>query len=135
MKKINSLVFIDDDYATNFYHKVIVRDSKLVENFTFFSEPEQALEYFKGLKGQENASFPDAIFLDINMPRIDGWTFLEEYAQIDIKKSPIIIMLSTSMNPSDQEKADNNPMVKGFKNKPLSEEHLVELQAELASLQ
>jgi len=131
MQKIKFLVFIDDDYATNFYHKIIVRDSGLVEKYTFFSEPEEALAFFEGLTKTENPEIPDAIFLDVNMPKIDGWEFLERYAKIEVIKSPIIIMLSTSINPSDEHKAINNPLVKGFKNKPLSEEHLRELQEEL----
>jgi len=131
MNKIKLLVFVDDDYATNFYHKVIVRDSGMVDEFMFFSEPEKALAYFAELKNQENPTIPDAIFLDINMPKIDGWEFLAQYAKIEVVKSPIIIMLSTSINPADEEKAINNPLVKGFKNKPLSEELLQELQEEL----
>lgn len=131
MEKIKLLVFVDDDYATNFYHKVIVRDSGLVEQFIFFSEPEKALAYFEDLNSQDNPIIPDAIFLDINMPKIDGWEFLERYAQIEVVKSPIIIMLSTSINPADEYKATSNPLVKGFKNKPLSEVHLKELQEEL----
>lgn len=131
MEKIKLLVFVDDDYATNFYHKVIVRDSGLVEDFLFFSEPEKALAYFEELTNKPDAIIPDAIFLDINMPRIDGWEFLEEYAKIEVLKSPIIIMLSTSMNPDDEQRAVMNPLVKGFKNKPLTEEHLKELQEEL----
>lgn len=131
MQKIKFLVFIDDDYATNFYHKIIVRDSGLVEKFIFFSEPEEALTFFKDLSEEENPEVPDAIFLDVNMPKIDGWGFLAKYGEIPILKSPIIIMLTTSMNPEDQLKADVNPLVKGFKNKPLTEEHLKELQKEL----
>jgi len=134
MEKIKLLVFVDDDYATNFYHKVIVRDSGLVEDFLFFSEPEKALEYFEELTTNPDAQIPDAIFLDINMPRIDGWEFLEEYAKIEVLKSPIIIMLSTSMNPEDEQKAVLNPLVKGFKNKPLTELHLKELQEELKEM-
>lgn len=131
MQKIKFLVFIDDDYATNFYHKIIVRDSGLVEKYTFFSEPEEALNFFKGLTEEDNPEIPDAIFLDVNMPKIDGWGFLTKYAEIPVLKSPIIIMLTTSMNPEDQLKAEDNPLVKGFKNKPLTEDHLRELQKEL----
>ena len=89
MEKIKLLVFVDDDYATNFYHKVIVRDSGLVENYLFFSEPEKALEYFTDLNNQENPIIPDAIFLDINMPKLKGLDFLRTLAN-----PPIIIITS-----------------------------------------
>lgn len=135
MQKIKFLVFVDDDYATNFYHKIIVRDSGLVEKWTFFSEPEKALAFFQDLTEAENPEIPDAIFLDINMPKINGWEFLEQYGKIAVLKSPIIIMLTTSMNPEDQAKAENNPLVKGFKSKPLTEEHLKALKEELEELE
>jgi len=131
MQKIKFLVFIDDDYATNFYHKIIVRDSGLVEKYTFFSDPEEALSFFKNLTEEEQPEIPDAIFLDVNMPKIDGWGFLEEYGKLPVVKSPIIIMLTTSMNPDDQLKAKANPLVKGFNSKPLTEDHLIALQKEL----
>jgi len=83
MEKIKLLVFIDDDYATNFYHKIIVRDSGLVDNYLFFAT------------------------------------------------AKIYIMLTTSLNPDDQEKAELNPLVRGLKNKPLTEAHLKELQKDL----
>jgi len=131
MEKINFLVFIDDDYATNFYHKVIVRDSGLVDNFLFFSTAKEALVYFTEQKESGSWVKPDAIFLDINMPEINGWEFLDLYKQSDIDKAPIYIMLTTSLNPEDMEKAELNPLVRGLKNKPLTEEHLLEIQAEL----
>ncbi len=131
MEKINLLIFIDDDYATNFYHKVIVRDSGLVDKFLFFSTAKEALTYFAEQKLAGNWEKPDAIFLDINMPEINGWEFLDLYAETDIDKAPIYIMLTTSLNPDDMEKAELNPLVRGLKNKPLTETHLREIQTDL----
>jgi len=66
MEKIKLLLFIDDDFATNFYHKIIVRDSGLVEKYLFFSSANEALSYFKEQAALGNPEKPDAIFLDIN---------------------------------------------------------------------
>ena len=131
MEKIKLLLFIDDDFATNFYHNIIVRDSGLVEKYLFFSSANEALAYFKEQATLGNPEKPDAIFLDINMPEINGWEFLDLYAQSDNDKSPIYIMLTTSLNPEDQQRAELNPLVRGLKNKPLTATHLEELQKDL----
>ncbi len=131
MEKIKLLLFIDDDFATNFYHKIIVRDSGLVEKYLFFASANEALIYFKEQQALGNMEKPDAIFLDINMPGINGWEFLDLYAKSDNDKSPIYIMLTTSLNQEDQQRAELNPLVRGLKNKPLTALHLEELQKEL----
>ena len=131
MEKIKLLLFIDDDFATNFYHKIIVRDSGLVEKYLFFASATEALIYFEEQLALGNPEKPDAIFLDINMPEINGWEFLDLYAQSDNDKAPIYIMLTTSLNPVDQERAELNPLVRGLKNKPLTETHIEEVQKEL----
>lgn len=131
MEKIKLLLFIDDDFATNFYHKIIVRDSGLVEKYLFFSSANEALLYFKEQAALGNPEKPDAIFLDINMPEINGWEFLDLYANTNNYKSPIYIMLTTSLNPEDQQRAELNPLVCGLKNKPLTAAHLEELQKDL----
>ncbi|MFK7981583.1 MAG: response regulator [Saprospiraceae bacterium] len=131
MERIKLLLFIDDDFATNFYHKIIVRDSGLVEKYLFFSSANEALVYFKEQAALGNPEKPDAIFLDINMPEITGWEFLDLYAESDNDKSPIYIMLTTSLNPEDQQRAELNPLVRGLKNKPLTATHLEELQKDL----
>ncbi|MEM6318263.1 MAG: response regulator [Bacteroidota bacterium] len=134
MEKINLLVFIDDDYATNFYNKIIVRDSGLVNNFLFFSSAEEALTHFQEQEASGNPTKHDAIFLDINMPGIDGWEFLDRYASFSSQKAPIYIMLTTSLNSEDLEKAELNSLVRGLKNKPLTMEHIKELQKDLAMI-
>jgi len=132
MEKIRLLLFIDDDFATNFYHKIIVRDSGLVEKYLFFSTAAEALTYFEEQKALGNQEKPDAIFLDINMPEINGWEFLDLYAETINDKSPVYIMLTTSLNPNDQQRAELNPLVRGLKNKPLTVTHLEELQKDLS---
>ena len=131
MEKIKLLLFIDDDFATNFYHKIIVRDSGLVEKYLFFQSAKEALAYFQEQLTLGNPEKPDAIFLDINMPEINGWEFLDMYAESANDKAPIYIMLTTSLNREDQERAELNPLVRGLKNKPLTEAHIEEVQKEL----
>ncbi|MEM1324285.1 MAG: response regulator [Bacteroidota bacterium] len=124
MKKFRLLVFIDDDKATNVYHRIIVESSKLCEEHRFFESPVEALEYFKQLATSESPVFPDAIFLDINMPVMDGWQFIEQYQQLDIQASPVVIMLTTSKFVKDIERGERIGIVHSLISKPLQVNHL-----------
>lgn len=134
MKKFNLLVFIDDDHPTNVFHKIIVEESKLCDTCLFFNSPIDALEYFEELSRNDNSVYPDAIFLDINMPELTGWEFLQKYQQIDIKQSPVVIMLTTSLLSRDLEKANDIGIVYKLINKPLDTAHLRTLNQELLEI-
>ena len=79
---------------------------------------QEALDYLSG-----PFPSPDLIFLDINMPCMDGWEFLDRYRQLprEGKDSPILVMLTTSLNPDDEMKTREMDEVAGFENKPLLE--------------
>lgn len=130
MSKFDFLMFIDDDFATNYYHEHIVKNSDVCERYKFYDRAADALEVLEDIKNGQGA-LPDVIFLDINMPMIDGWMFLEKYAELNIPETPIIVMLSTSLNPKDQERANASSLIHGFSNKPLTKALLQELKAKM----
>lgn len=118
MKKFKYLVFIDDHYPTNFYHRTIAREAEIADNMTFFEDPMEALRHLKEI-GEEDLK-PEIIFLDINMPEVNGWEFTELYKQNIGHTSSKIIILTTSSDPADKERAQKNDFIHDFMSKPLS---------------
>ncbi|MBT29614.1 MAG: response regulator [Thalassobius sp.] len=135
MKKINSILLVDDDDIINYLNKIIITRMDIALNVESVRSGDMALEYLKKITVEQNQQ-PELILLDINMPRMDGWQFLEEYKNIkhEFLKEPIIVMFTTSINPDDREKARHIVEVSGFKCKPLSEQILNELLLEFPEL-
>jgi len=124
MNTIPNVLLVDDDKSTNFIHQIIIEDARCVENVVVHNSATEALSYL------ENTSvLPDLIFLDINMPGMNGWEFLEQYGLLNkqLTDKIVLFILSTSMNPSDQQKANENEFVTRFLNKALTEELVLEI--------
>jgi CheY-like chemotaxis protein len=123
MKKLNCILLVDDNPADNEFHKIIINDSQVCDQVKIATNGRSALEYIvkSGKEGTVEFPKPDLIFLDINMPGMNGFEFLEEYHKLDenLKSKIVIIMLSTSLNPDDADKASRIDEVTEFMNKPL----------------
>lgn len=109
---------IDDDIINNMSNERIAKKLKLDVVFTSFLDPIEALHYLN-----TQNQLPDFIILDINMPRINGWEVLQKLNQQLINLP--VVMLTSSIDPSDQRKADDEPLVKGFMIKPLTGDMLL----------
>lgn len=121
-RKLNSIVLIDDDEATNFIHKIVIKKADVAEQIIAYQSAKEALSYLTSPLETGNYPQPDLILLDINMPVMNGWEFLEEYNKLSKEQQAkiVIIMLTTSENPHDKEKAMGYSIVNGFNNKPLT---------------
>ncbi|MDX1904325.1 MAG: response regulator [Thermonemataceae bacterium] len=116
----NKLYFvIDDDKINNLVCESVIRKADLNGKVMSFLRAEDALKYINNTSNQQ----PDVIFLDINMPGMDGWEFLEKYLQMPQGKAHIF-MLSSSINQGDFEKAKRYPRVLDYIVKPFSKEKL-----------
>lgn len=127
-KKLNCILLIDDDPDDNFFHQIVIKQMDIVNRINIASDGLEALTYLKG----ENSTPPELIFLDINMPRMNGWEFLAEYKHLhtEQKAKAVIIFLTTSANPEDIKRAKKIEEVSGFETKPLSRESLTEILQE-----
>jgi len=120
--KLNCVLLIDDDEATNFFHKIVIEEECEGLHIQAVPSAKEGLDFLLSKGAYSNHPKPGIIFLDINMPGMNGWDFLEEYNKLskDIHDSAVITLLTTSVNPDDQKKAATIPIVKEFVRKPLT---------------
>ncbi len=123
--KINLLV-IDDDDINIFIIKKIVEKTGLDINMVSKGNGQQAIDYIKETMANPE-KFPNLMLIDINMPIMNGWEFVEAYQSLDIKHSVDMYILSSSVYENDIEKTKSYVSVRGFISKPLSIERLIEL--------
>jgi CheY-like chemotaxis protein len=123
-------MLIDDNEDDNFFHSRVIRKNGLADNVLVMPSAREALEYLK-LKDPKRIK-PDLILLDINMPGMNGWEFLDAYQGLekDERSDMIIVMLTTSENPDDRRKSLAFNFVCNFQTKPLTKEKLQEVITE-----
>lgn len=119
------VLLIDDNEIDNYINKLIVTKSKKADLITVMDSGIGAIEFLNNLIKTEKP-FPEVIFLDIHMPEMNGFQFLEQYENFseDVKEKTIINMLTSSNNPDDIKRASECRYVKNFFSKPLGEDML-----------
>ena len=128
-KKYKRVMVVDDTYVDRFIAEKNIIKYNYAEEVLLMDSAQAALDCLASLVNTPEL-IPEVIFLDIRMPEIDGFGFLEEYEKLStlIKNKCVIMMLSTSLYPGDHEKVKNNGHVKGFVNKPLRKEVISSLK-------
>jgi CheY-like chemotaxis protein len=123
-------MIVDDDEPTNFFNQMIVEKSGCTDHIMVAQSGQEALEYLANsshtTEGDNSFPSPSLIFLDINMPAMNGWEFLEKYRKLskEQKAHIVVVMLTTSLFPEDLVKASEMPEISSFENKPLTPEKL-----------
>ncbi len=117
-------MLVDDNPDDNFFHERAIKQTNLTTSVVTKNTAQEALSYLKSKK-TNTCPHPDLIFLDLNMPGMNGWEFLQEYNQLDkaVQSKAVIIMLTTSENAEDIERA-STCFVSDFITKPLTKEKM-----------
>ena len=122
--KYNLILLLDDNFLDNSVNQKLIEMNKVADYVITHQSAKSTIDYLNSATDEE---IPDILFLDIIMPEMDGFQFLEEFGKMSskIQDKCKIIMLSTSDSFKDLNRANQNPFVHKFLNKPLTEEVLL----------
>lgn len=125
MPQNSSICIIDDDEVYKFFVQKILKIKKLAEDVLTFPDGEEAYDFIND-NWENPEKLPDIIFLDINMPIMDGFQFMEEYTKLKpkIDKKITIYMITSSIDPVDLERSKKYPEISDFVTKPITAEVL-----------
>jgi|SRR5688572_1924227 len=127
-KKLNCVLLVDDDDIVNHLHKNIIEGEGLSKHIQVADSVNLAIDLLNCPKVVDCKN-PDLILLDLNMPGLNGWDFLDTYHELQKEKgkNSLIIILTNSHNPYDKKKAESYSEVVGFRSKPLTDLMLHEI--------
>lgn len=119
---LDIILCVDDDPITLMLCKKVIIKANFSNTILTAKNGEDALQYFDSIIAQKEKKLPQLIFLDLNMPVMDGWEFLdnfntEKYSEVN---STRIIILSSTIDPEDLQKSKKYPMVIDFLSKPIT---------------
>jgi len=117
---LKRILYIEDDPVTAMLFKMIIRKNEFSESVDVCEDGMKALEYFENLKVTKEEP-PQVLFLDLNMPVLTGWEFLDIFKTKFVEDFPNlkILVVSSSVDPNDLQLANKNPMVMSFLSKPI----------------
>ena len=130
MKRINSIGVIDDDPITVFGIKKMLSALDVTDQIKTYANGKEAIDDIKSLMNN-GEGVPEILFLDINMPIMDGWQFLEEFIRLPLTKRIRINILTSSIDPADRQnweyyKAKTDHLI-DYKNKPIRKHEIQEI--------
>jgi len=128
MKPVKYVFLVDDDKLFVFLTRKTIEATNFDGDIREFGDGREAIDYLRDSATRDEV-LPDVIFLDLSMPIMDGWEFLEEYLLLDpaIRKNITLYICSSSISPHDIERAKNIGAVADFIIKPISKEKFIEM--------
>lgn len=130
MEKLNTVLIVDDDFINNFLTERIIKKMDIANNIKVLMNGYEGMTYLKETCQYDTKQCPELIFLDINMPVMDGFDFIEAFEHLPFPHKSKIVILTTSRHNSDIEKIS---ALGDFElvNKPLTQEKLLDCLAKV----
>jgi CheY-like chemotaxis protein len=127
---IKNLFILDDDIITTHLMKEMLNDVSFVKSFHIENNGWQALEYLQAIARKD--TFPDVLLIDLKMPEMDGYEFIEHFEEQFLSLHPAsnLLVLTSSVSEKDRQKAMRYKSVSNFIQKPLTEDKLAEIARE-----
>lgn len=131
--KYYAVMLIDDNEIDNLINQKMIEASGITQHIYTHTGARSAIEFLKNMEKLSDSGknvLPDLIFLDIDMPLMDGFQFLDEFEKLedDTKSRCSVVMLTSSISPADVNKSKKYEYVKKYINKPLSQDNLEKLK-------
>lgn len=129
MQKLGCVLLIDDSEADNFIHTRRLNKMNLADDIVVRTNGQEGIRYFTE---EDAVARPDILFLDINMPVMDGWEFLDRYQQLPAEQRArlTVLMIASSVSDGDHERANGYTCIDSRQTKPLTREKVRELLEE-----
>lgn len=128
MQKLACALLVDDDQTTNYLNKLLLVRMDVADTLLVARNGQEALDLLQTRCKDISAAYPMLILLDVKMPVMDGFAFLEAYEQLPLeqRQAIVIVMLTTSLHPRDLDRVERLN-VAGFLNKPLTKEKIYDI--------
>ncbi len=130
MKKIDLACIIDDDPIFIFGIKKVMQLADACSNFLIYRNGKEALDALTSLISA-NEELPDIILLDLNMPILDGWQFLERFVKVPVSKKILVYIVSSSVDPKDVLRAKSYEIVSNYIVKPITMDKLIDALSDI----